>query len=572
MKNQANTHYRVATLVLLALPFAAGAQVPVDDDGNVVGDYETAPEAQVSDRATGNEDIPLLSATELEELVGPIALYPDDLLAIVLPAAAYPMQLIEAQRFLQDLENDPSLEPSPDWDDSVVALLNYPEVVELLNDDIDWTWRLGEAVVAQQSDVVGAIEVFRDRAYAAGNLKSDEYQTVSRDEGVIEITPVSDDVIYVPYYEPERVVVYQPRPVYYYYPRAYPVYYYPYASSYHFDRGYFWGVTTAFTIGWLSDSLHVYHHSYYGHPYYGRSYWDRWWYRRPSINVYNTTYVRNSRVTINHYYSGDRWTPRLDRRRPARPTEPRVMSRDHYARDRNTGLRRSRSVESSKPIRFRDRSSDGMRSANRGRVQPADRARVQPADRARVQPADRGQARPSRESIARELRQSRDRTAQRDNGGRQQPVGRSSRERQEPVARSRNERQDRVLRSRSERSVPNVRQGTERREPVARQERQARSGSAERRTQRPATTTRVERPAAAARNSRPSPQVQSQRTARAEPQREARREARPAPRREVRQEPRRTEKAAERSQRNRSSSQESAPEPRKRSKERRAER
>ena len=301
------------------LPVIALAQVPVDENGEIIGEYVNADvgihSADTSQQATGNENIPLLSAVDLEELVGPIALYPDDLLAVVLPASAYPLQIVDSARFLEALEIDPSLKPDPDWDDSVVALINYPEVVELLNDDIDWTWRLGEAVVSQQTDVVAAIETFRDRAYAAGNLKSDAYQNVTRDEGIIEIVPIADDVIYVPYYEPERVVVYQPRPVYYYYPRPYPVYYYPYSSTYAFDRGRFWGVTTAFSIGWFSDSLSVFHHSYRGHPYYGHSYRNRWWYRRPSMNVHNNTYVRsNPNVTINRYYGGDRWQPRANRR------------------------------------------------------------------------------------------------------------------------------------------------------------------------------------------------------------------------------------------------------------------
>ncbi len=314
MKTQETARRRIAGRLLalsLLLPLAVSAQVAVDEDGNEFTVYSTDPDATV----TGNEEIPLLSTVDLEELVGPIALYPDDLLAIILPASAYPLQIVDAARFLEALEDDPTLEPDPDWDDSVVALLNYPEVIELLNDDIDWTWRLGEAVVAQQADVVAAIETFRDRAYAAGNLKSDEHQRVTRNNGVIEITPASDDVIYVPYYEPDRVVVYQPRPVYYYYPRAYPIYYYPYASAYHFDHDWFWGVTTAFRIGWFSDSLHVLHHSYYGHPYFGRTYYDHWWYRRPSIITHNVIYVGgNSTTTVNRYYGGDRWRPRHDRR------------------------------------------------------------------------------------------------------------------------------------------------------------------------------------------------------------------------------------------------------------------
>ena len=317
-------------LLLAACPALALAQVPLDEKDQPIGDFE-------SQSVTGNEDIPLLSAAELEEIVGPIALYPDDLLAIVLPASTYPLQIVQAARFLDELERDPSLEPDESWDDSVVALINYPEVVELLNEDLDWTWRLGEAVVAQQTDVIAAIEGFRDRAYAAGNLKSDAHQSVTRDEGVIEITPVSDDIIYVPYYEPEHVVVHQPRPVYYYYPRAYPVYYYPYPSSYAFDRGYFWGVTTAFSIGWFTDSLHVFHHSYHGHPYFGHSYWDRWWYRRPTLTVHNHYYAGNSvNISINRYRSGDYWRPQA--RRTVRMSDQRVTRTRYFP---NTDRRHS---------------------------------------------------------------------------------------------------------------------------------------------------------------------------------------------------------------------------------------
>ena len=482
MNKRPNATKGLAALMLMALPMAACAQVPVADDGNEIGAYSSI--AAEPERPVGNEDIPLLVDSELQDLVGPIALYPDDLLAIVLPASAYPLQIIEAGRFLGALEDDPSLEPDPEWDDSVVALLNYPEVIELLNDDIDWTWRLGEAVVAQQGDVVAAIETFRDRAYAAGNLKSDEYQTVSRDEGVIEISPVSDDVIYVPYYEPERVIVYQPRPVYYYYPRAYPVYYYPYPSSYYFDRSNFWGVTTAFTIGWMSDSLHVYHHSYYGHPYYGRSYRDRWWYRRPSINVYNTTYVRNSRVTVNHYYSGDNWKPRRDRRDHIPATRPRTMSYT-YQRDRDglverqlrrTVDSRGTSVARSTGTRSAPRRTVNTRSVNtrtatarrapaRDSIQFRDRSR-EPRTVQRQTTNVRSQAR-VREPAVRERAQPQAR----------QPVQRSQPQVRQPATRSQpQERQANTrLQARvrepvvSERAQPRARQSTQRSQPQARQ-------------------------------------------------------------------------------------------------------
>ena len=338
--------FPVSLVALIAtLAFApVAAQVPVDDSGAPLADYESFEPGTPA----GGEDIPLLTQTELQDLVGPIALYPDDLLAIVLPASTYPLQLVQAQRFLEDLEEDPSLKPDDSWDDSVIALLNYPEVVALLNEDLDWTWRLGEAVVAQQADVVGAVEGFRDRAYAAGNLKSDARQTVARNEGTIEITPVEDDIIYVPYYEPERVVHYQSRPVYHYYPRAYPVYYYPYPVGHAFNSGFFWGVTTAFTVGWLTDSVHVVHHSYHGHPYYGHHYWDGWWYRRPTINIHNHYYSTNRYSVSRHRYSrGDYWRPRHETRR--RLHNERITRSDYYTgrtvRHRSQATTRSHDLE-----------------------------------------------------------------------------------------------------------------------------------------------------------------------------------------------------------------------------------
>jgi hypothetical protein len=347
--------------LLLLLPAISLAQVPVDDSGKVIGNYES----QADTASVGEDGIPRLSQAQLQELVGPIALYPDDLLAVVLPAAAYPLQIVEAARFLKALESDPELKPNDVWDDSIVALLNYPEVIELLNEDLDWTLRLGEAVVVQQTDVVTAVEAFRDRAYAAGNLKTDEYQVVSRDDDdVIYIAPAEEDVIYVPYYEPAQVVYYQPTPVYNYYPRPYPVYYYPYAAGHHFNHGFFWGVTTAFTIGWMTDSLHVYHHSYYGHPYYGHSYWNNWWYRSPSITVYNTHYGNYGHGNSNHYSHGDRWYPSDSRRAYTR--------REGYTRyDYQTVQRAANKETRNEPISFRERDDrPSQRSANNRNREP----------------------------------------------------------------------------------------------------------------------------------------------------------------------------------------------------------
>jgi hypothetical protein len=329
----------VLTGLALSAPLELAAQVPVDENGEPIAALEGDGYSEAE-----SPEIQTLTDTELEELVGPVALYPDDLLAIVLPASTYPLEIVQAARFLDELAQDSSLEPDESWDESVVALLNYPEVVYMMDKEIDWTWQLGEAVINQQADVLAAVESFRERAYAAGNLESDERQTVSNEEGIIEIEPVDEEIIYVPYYEPEEVVVYQPRRVYYYYPHAYPVYYYPYPVGYSFASGYFWGVTTAFTIGWHNHYLHVHHPSYWGHPYYGRHYYGHF-YRRPSISVFNHWYVNSSYRTSRHRYrDGDYWRPR-HHRSGSRPVTQRVRNYHYSGGDRDSGRIGTRSHE-----------------------------------------------------------------------------------------------------------------------------------------------------------------------------------------------------------------------------------
>ena len=261
----------------------------------------------VTPEAAAIEPVELLTDAELQELVAPVALYPDDLLAIVLPASTFPLQVVLAARFLEAREADPELQPDDAWDASIVALLNYPEIVALLDGELTWTWQLGEAVLVQQEDVITAVADFRKQASAAGNLESDDKQVVSVSAaGAIEITPVEREAIYVPYYDPAEVVTYQPRRVYYYYPRAYPVYYYPYPSGHYFSNGAFWGVTSAFSIGWRSGSLHWHHHGFHDHPYFGYSYYDPFYYRRPDVWL---SHHRQDRLRRHHrrHHDDNRW-------------------------------------------------------------------------------------------------------------------------------------------------------------------------------------------------------------------------------------------------------------------------
>ena len=180
------------------------------------------------------------SAEALDNLVGPIALYPDDLVAIILPASTNPLQLVQADRFLDKRKTDPKLAVDDKWDDAVKSLLNYPDVVKSMSADLDWTSALGEAVVDDQGAVLDAIQSFRRRAQAAGNLKSDGKQVVAAEQEIITIVPADPQVIYVPQYNPATIVVAGGYP-WGYYPTPYPSYYYPFAPGAALAAGVIWG-------------------------------------------------------------------------------------------------------------------------------------------------------------------------------------------------------------------------------------------------------------------------------------------------------------------------------------------
>jgi len=287
-----------------------------------------------------------LDQIELEELIAPIALYPDDVLGIVLPASTFPLEIVQAARFLDALETDPSLEPDPDWDASVVALLNYPEIVRMMNDDLEWTWSLGEAVLTDETAVLAAAQTFRNRALLAGNLVSDDKQVVSEYDGVVEIVPADPEVVYIPVYEPREVIVRHAVPIYRYYPLGYPVYYYPYRLDYIFPSEYFWGVSSYFSIGWHTHLLHVHHHSHYGHPYYLNDYYSYspFYYRRTApitvtINNYTNVWTPNPRRgnrPRTATYEGRNSVVRADRTTTTREVQPGVLTTTRQGSNRTT--------------------------------------------------------------------------------------------------------------------------------------------------------------------------------------------------------------------------------------------
>jgi hypothetical protein len=173
------------------------------------------------------------SAADLEKLVAPIALYPDPLIATLLPASVYPLEIVQAARFVANTNNLAKLDEQP-WDDNVKAVARVPAVIQKMNDDLSWTMELGDAFLAQDKDVMDAIQTMRGKAQKAGTLQTSPQQVVTVTNMVIEktveqqvvvvtntivqIQPSNPQVVYVPTYNP--YTVYYPPPAYVYNPLA----------------------------------------------------------------------------------------------------------------------------------------------------------------------------------------------------------------------------------------------------------------------------------------------------------------------------------------------------------------
>ncbi len=200
----------------------------------------------------GAADDDKYSKQQLDQMLAPIALYPDDLLTNVLMASTYPLDVVAADRWRRDPQNaklkgdalTKALE-NKDWDPSIKALVQFPDVLKMMSDKLDWTQTLGEAFLAQQSDVMDEIQVLRGKADEAGNLKSTKQQKVVKESGsnaqpIYIIEPANPETVYVPVYEP---TVYGS----WWYP-DYPPYYWGYPGARYVD-GWFWGAGVAIAGG-----------------------------------------------------------------------------------------------------------------------------------------------------------------------------------------------------------------------------------------------------------------------------------------------------------------------------------
>ena len=232
------------------------------------------------------QQAPLNSPAQLDQLLAPIALYPDQLLGQILMASTYPIEVVQADRWAKDPRNAglrgdqlAGAIERIDWDPSVKSLVPFPQILALMDERLDWTQNLGDAFLAQQADVMDSVQRLRYQAQAVGTLQSTPQQTVVYVDRAIAIQPASPTVIYVPVYDPN--VVYGA----WRYP-SYPPYYFPPPRGLYLGPAIVSGI--GFSIGFGIVRL-----------LWGWDDWD-WSHRRLHVdanryNVINNYFIRNDR-------------------------------------------------------------------------------------------------------------------------------------------------------------------------------------------------------------------------------------------------------------------------------------
>src|SRR5213593_2697868 len=203
------------------------------------------------------QDAPTPSRTftqqELDQMLAPIALYPDSLLSQILMASTYPLEVVEAARWSRanpNLKGDEAVRAVEQntWDPSVKSLVAFPQILQMMDEKLGWTERLGDAFLSQQALVMDTVQNLRQKAYEVGNLKSTDQVRVAQQGQTIVIEPTRPEVIYVPYYDP--LVVYGP----WWWPAYPPVYWAPWPGYFvgpGFGVGFVWGVGVTVGAGFF---------------------------------------------------------------------------------------------------------------------------------------------------------------------------------------------------------------------------------------------------------------------------------------------------------------------------------
>ena len=210
--------------------------------------------AQVSAFA---QNQPAFTRQQLDQMLAPIALYPDPLLSQILMASTYPLEVVDAARWSKanpGLRGDDAVRAAAqqDWDPSVKSLVAFPQVLSWMDENLDWTRNLGDAFLAQEPQVMETVQTLRQRAQAAGTLRSDDRYRVVSEAGAIAVVPASPQIIYVPYYDPR--VVYGP----WWWPAYPPVYWRPWPEYYArpgYAAGFHWGPGIGISAGFFFGAV-----------------------------------------------------------------------------------------------------------------------------------------------------------------------------------------------------------------------------------------------------------------------------------------------------------------------------
>jgi len=278
---------------------------------------------------------PQYSAADLEKLAAPIALHPDPLIAIILPASVYPLEIVQAARFVKDTNNVPKVDEQP-WDENVKALAKFPDLIEKMNDDLTWTMDLGQAFLDQQKELMDTIQSLRAKAQALGTLKTTpqqivvvtntviektvEQQVVFVTNTVVQIQPSNPQVVYVPTYPPS---------MYYYYPP--PVYVGP-PPIVTFAAGIAVGAIIANNCDWHGGGIYVGHHGvavWGGGGYHGDVDIDI----NRNVNVNNNTINNVNRSTT----TAQKWQPDQSRMSTSGASGSRSSTQSAQARGWSSG-------------------------------------------------------------------------------------------------------------------------------------------------------------------------------------------------------------------------------------------
>ena len=280
---------------------------------------------------------PQFSAAELEKLAAPIALHPDPLIAIILPASVYPLEIVQAARFVKDTNNIPKVGEQP-WDENVKALAEFPAVMQMMNDDLTWTMDLGQAFLDQPKELMDTIQILRGKANSAGVLKTTpqqvivvtntviektvEQQVVYVTNTIVQIQPSNPQVIYVPSYPP---TIYYPPPIYVGPP--------PVVT---FAAGIAVGLIIANNCDWHGGGIYVGHHgvavwgggSYHGHG-------------DVNVNVNRNVTINNNNNTINNVNrTQQKWQPDQSRMSTAGASGTKASTQSAQARGWSSGAAR----------------------------------------------------------------------------------------------------------------------------------------------------------------------------------------------------------------------------------------